>query len=382
MKIVADENIPLVREAFASFGQVVTCPGREICPAVLKDADILLVRSITNVNAALLEGTAVRFVGTATIGVDHVDEAYLASRGIGFASAPGSNAESVAEYVVAALLVLGRRLDFSLAGMSLGVIGVGNVGSRVARNAQALGMKVLLNDPPLQRRTGDAEFLPLEKVLEADAVTLHVPLSYKGPDATYHLVDEQFLKCMRPGSVLINTSRGAVADERQLHEALESHLSAAVLDVWENEPTIDVSLLEKVQLGTPHIAGYSYDGKVTGMHMLYRAVCRYLKKEPEWEPGDALPSPRVPRLCLNTKGRARDDVFLEAVRAIYDIEADDLRMRSLIRITDVQRGAAFDGLRKEYPQRREFSNTTITLEPYDEDLAKVLRGLRFRVNAP
>ncbi len=380
MKIIADEDIPLVRQAFSSIGQLVTCPDRQICPALVQDADVLLVRSTTKVNAALLDGAAVRFVGTATIGIDHVDEAYLASRGITFASAPGSNAESVAEYVVAAFLVLGRRLGFSLAGKSLGVIGVGNVGSRVARNAQALGMQVLLNDPPLQRQTGEAKFLPLEEVLEADLITLHVPLTHEGPDATYHLVDKHFLQRMRPGSILMNTSRGAVVDSKALHWALESRLAAGVLDVWENEPAIDIQLLENIQLGTPHIAGYSYEGKVSGTEMLYQALCQHLGKEPEWELAAELPPPRVPCLHLNTTGRTRDAVLLEAVKALYDIEADDARMRrTLLSLPEAERAAAFHRLRKEYPQRREFFNTSIILESYDEEIASALQGLRFRV---
>jgi erythronate-4-phosphate dehydrogenase len=239
MKIVADENIPLVKQAFGSFGEVETMPGRKIGPEAVRDAEALLVRSITRVDAALLSGSRVRFVGTATIGVDHVDRDWLKREGIGFASAPGSNAESVAEYVVAALLVLAERMNTSPAGKSLGVIGVGNVGSRVARNARALGMRVLLNDPPLKRATGDARYLTLEETLQADIVSLHVPLTREGLDRTWHLADEDFFRRMRPGSVFINTSRGAVAVCEGWMKALGKTLSAAVLDVWEHEPGID-----------------------------------------------------------------------------------------------------------------------------------------------
>ncbi|NQT84941.1 4-phosphoerythronate dehydrogenase, partial [bacterium] len=219
MKIVADENIPYVKEAFGSLGDVIPLPGRKIAPASVVDAEILLVRSITEVNASLLEGSRVRFVGTATIGTDHVDEEYLHSRGIAFASAPGSNANSVAEYVVAALLTTARRKNFPLKGKTIGVIGVGNCGSRVAKKAEALGMRVLLNDPPLWRQTGNKRFRPLEELFSADILTLHVPLTYEGIDATYHLVDEAFLSKLRPECILMNTSRGPVVDNLALATA-------------------------------------------------------------------------------------------------------------------------------------------------------------------
>jgi len=379
MKIVADENIPLVKLAFGSFGEVETMPGRMIRPEAVRDAEVLLVRSITKVDAALLSGSRVRFVGTATIGVDHVDREWLKREGIGFASAPGSNAESVAEYVVAALLVLAERMNVSLAGKSLGIVGVGNVGSRVARNARALGMRVLLNDPPLKRATGDARYLTLEETLQADIVSLHVPLTREGPDRTWHLADEDFFRRMRPGSVFINTSRGAVADSGALMKALGKTLVAAVLDVWEHEPGIDPHLLERVQIGTPHIAGYSYDGKVTGTEMLYRAYCEFADKTPEWTPGGDLPEAETPLVRLDTRKKKGEELLREAVKAVYDIEADDRRMRNLLSLSQEEIGPAFDRLRKEYPWRREFTNTTVVMDPKDTGVMNMLAGLRFRV---
>ncbi len=379
MKIVADENIPLVSRAFGSFGEVETMPGRKIRPEAVRDAEVLLLRSITKVDAALLSGSRVRFVGTATIGVDHVDRDWLKSQGIGFASAPGSNAESVAEYIVAALLVLAERMNTTLAGKSLGIVGVGNVGSRVARNAKALGMQVLLNDPPLKQATGDTRYLTLEETLQADIVTLHVPLTREGPDRTWHLADEDFFRCMRPGSVFINTSRGAVVDSGALMKALGKTLSAAVLDVWEHEPGVDPHLLKRVQIGTPHIAGYSYDGKVTGTEMLYRAYCEFRGEAPAWTPGGDLPEPETPLVRLDTRKKKGDDLLREAVKAVYDIEADDRRMRDLLNLSQEEIGPAFDRLRKEYPRRREFTNTTVILEPGDTGVMNMLAGLRFRV---
>ena len=263
MNIVADENIPYVAEAFRKLGDVFTYPGRRIDSRAVKDAGILLVRSITKVDEHLLHGSGVRLVATATIGYDHIDLDYLRSEGIELASAAGCNASSVAEYVVAALLILARRHKFSLSGKTIGVVGVGNVGSRVVEKARILGMDVLQNDPPLERKTGKACFRILDELLaRSDILTLHVPLTREGQDATYHMADEALFRKMKNGSFLINTSRGAVVDNTHLVTALkQKRLEGAVLDVWEREPEINEGLLRAVDIGTSHIAGYSLDGK-------------------------------------------------------------------------------------------------------------------------
>ncbi len=210
MKIIADANIPFVKECFSSVGEVEVLPGREMGPSVVRDAEIVLVRSITRVDSDLLAGSKVRFVGTATIGFEHIDAEYLSRNNIGFASSPGSNANSAAEYVVAALLEIGRRHNIKLEEKTIGIVGVGNVGSRVEKKARALGMKVLLNDPPLQRASGDAKYLPLEELFECDFITLHTPLTFEGVDKTFHLADEKFFKLLKSGCVFFNTSRGGV----------------------------------------------------------------------------------------------------------------------------------------------------------------------------
>ena len=262
MKIITDENIPFVKETFSRIGEVRTVPGRDISFNLIKEADILLVRSVTRVNKELLEGTPVRFVGTATIGTDHIDEDYLKAKEIALASAPGSNANSVSEYVIASLLTLAKRMGFSLKGKSIGIVGVGNVGSKVVKKCEALEMKVLRNDPPLGRKTGDVRYLSLDAILEADIISLHVPLTYEGQDATYHLVDKDFLSKMKNRSILINTSRGDLVEEEALLEAIRGKkLAGVILDVWKNEPNINTELLEIIDLATPHIAGYSLDGK-------------------------------------------------------------------------------------------------------------------------
>jgi erythronate-4-phosphate dehydrogenase len=212
MKIIADSKIPFVQEAFADVAEVTALDTREIVPDVVREADALLVRSETTVDKSLLNGSRVRFVATATIGTDHLDTDYLQQRGIGFASAPGSNANSVGEYIVAALLVLEERCGFSLAGKTLGVVGVGNVGTIVVRYARALGLHVLQNDPPLARTTGNPAFLPLDELMDADIITIHVPLTKTGPDKTFHLFGDARIRAMKSGSILINTSRGGVVD--------------------------------------------------------------------------------------------------------------------------------------------------------------------------
>ena len=379
MKIVADENMPFAKEAFSTLGEVILLPGRAMTREAVQDASVLAVRSVTKVDAELLEGSSVRFVGTATIGVDHVDADYLESRSIGFASAPGSNAVSVAEYVMAALLTLSDRRGENLEGKTLGVVGCGNVGSRVCRRAEALGMRVLRNDPPLQRLSGDGGYLPLEALFESDFITLHVPLTREGRDATYHLADAGFLAKMRPDAALLNTSRGAVADGTALKDALsEGRLRDAVLDVWEGEPDIDFGLLGQAALGTPHIAGYSYDGKLKGTDMIYRAACRHFGAAPTFDIRAAAPAPQVPELELTAAERPGEEVLREAVKAIYDIEADDARLRQAASLAPSDRGKRFDELRKTYPVRREFANTHVRCPGAPEALVDKLAGLGFK----
>ena len=385
MKIVADENIPFVSECFSSIGEVEVVVGREITPGVVAGADALLVRSVTRVGADLLSGSGVRFVGTATIGFDHIDIEYLSRNNIGFASAPGSNANSAAEYVIAALLNVGQKYNLDLQGKSIGVIGAGNVGSRVAKKCAALGMKVYLNDPPLQRQPGDAKYLPIEHLFDCDFITLHTPLTFEGIDKTFHLADEKFFKSLKAGCIFFNASRGGVVDTIALKADIKSgRLGATVLDVWEGEPNIDTELLEMVDIGTPHIAGYSLDGKVAGMIMIYKAVCKYFGFSAKFDIDSFLPEADVPELKINPN-IGKQDVLLGAVKKIYDIKADDLRMRQILNKQAEESGEFFSGLRKNYPVRREFQNTRIILADSGQRIAdskriaKKLAGIGFKI---
>ena len=380
--IVADENIPYAAEAFGELGEVRTLPGRSMDTGSVRDAELLLVRSVTEVNDRLIEGRRVRFVGTATIGTDHVDEPALAERGIRFVSAPGSNADSVAEYVVAALLVLAERRRIELAGRSIGIIGVGNVGSRVEARCRALGMKPVLNDPPLERKTNDRRYRPLDELFDCDVISLHVPLERGGSDPSWHLADRSFLMRMRSDGILINTARGAVVcNEALLHTLKSGRPGDAVLDVWEGEPDIHLDLLEHTALATPHIAGYSFDGKVRATEMLYRAACEFLRVEPTWDAASVLPPPEHPELCLDADSDTTENLVRQAVLTVYPIERDDAALRAIRRQPESERAAFFDRLRKEYPVRREFRNTRVLVggsPARAELLQRALSGIGFQ----
>ena len=380
MKIIADENIPFVAECFSSIGDVETVSGRDMTPKIIAGADAIIVRSITPVDADLLAGGKIRFVGTATIGFDHVDIEYLSRNNIGFASAPSSNANSAAEYVIAGLLNIANKHKILLEDKSIGIIGVGNVGSRVAKKCQALGMKLYLNDPPLQRQTSDSKYLPIEKLFDCDFVTLHTPLTFEGLDKTFHLADGEFFKSLKKGCVFFNASRGGVVDSSSLKAAIKKgKLQAAVLDVWENEPNIDVELLEMVDIGTPHIAGYSLDGKIAGMIMIYKAVCEYFGLDAKFDIDSFLPVPFVPELKINPNGGSEQDVLLGAVEKIYDIRDDDARLRRILEESAKERAKYFDSLRKNYPVRREFQNTRVIVDDKNSRLAEMLKGIGFKV---
>ena len=385
MKTVACSNMPFVREAFSTLGEVTTLDGRAICAEHVRGTDLLAIRSTTRVDASLLEGSRVRFVGTATIGTDHLDIPYLERRGIQWCFSPGCNANSVGEHVVSALLCLAVRHGFRLQGLTLGVVGVGNVGRRIVAKARALGLRVLQNDPPRRRAEPQnaAQFVSLDQVRrEADIVTFHVPLNRQGPDATVHLANARFFAGLRPGCILINASRGAVVDTNALLAAMDAGtVRHAVIDTWEGEPRYRADLLARAELATPHIAGHSFEGKVMGTVRVYREACRVARVEPSWTHEPLMPPPPVPRLDITAGGRPLEAVLWDAVRPVYDIREDDARMRAEPADADpAARAAHFDRLRKTYPMRREFRYTAVRLLDYDPRAAAALRDLEFQVD--
>ena len=372
LRILADANIPHAAEAFGRYGAVRTLPGRAITPDALAEADVLLVRSVTPVSPEVLEGTHVRFVASATAGTDHVAVGPLAEAGIAFAHAPGSNAASVVDWALAALLTLAAERGEALEGRTLGVVGVGEVGGRLVPRARALGMRVLACDPPRQRRGAAGDWRPLAEVLaQSDIVTLHTPLTRGGADATHHLIGEAELAAMRPGAWLVNAARGPVVDGDALLRAVTGgRLGAVALDVWEGEPVPNPGLGARVDLGTPHVAGYALDGKIRGTAMVERALRAWLVASgeaapdalpPTWDTQTALapPAPLVvdaPDLPTHTP-EARAAWLHALARQAYSVRADDARFRrAVVGMPDPERrGAAFAELRRTYPVRREWS---------------------------
>jgi len=377
MKIVIDDKIPYIKGALEPFAEIIYLPGNKTTAAVVKDADALITRTRTRCNRELLEGSKVKFIATATIGFDHIDLDYLKTKHIGFASAPGSNATSAAEYVISALLVMAERQGFNLQDKTVGIIGYGNVGSRVAKKLQALGVTCLINDPPLQTQRQDIEFVDLAELEQADIITVHVPLEKIGQHPTYQLINHDFLKKLRKEVIFINTSRGEVVDENALsHLLITRPEMSVILDVWENEPAINPLLLERVDIATPHIAGYSFDGKVRGTALLYQAVCRYFDLTPTWDMESSLPTPSLTDLYFSEQVTDKTAIH-QAVMASYDVRRDDAALRLMSQQDNPRE--YFDKLRKHYPTRREFNYLTIHLPESQKSLFQQLQQLGFNI---
>jgi erythronate-4-phosphate dehydrogenase len=373
MKIVVDEKIPFIRGVLEPWADVVYSPGSAIDAAMVADADALITRTRTRCDRNLLKDSRVKIVASATIGYDHLDTEWLQSKGIRWVNAPGCNSGSVTQYMVSVLICLAGKHSLDLSSLTLGVVGVGNVGSKVVRAAKSLGMKVLQNDPPRQRREGLTDFLPLETLIaESDILTLHVPLNLEGEDNTFHLVNSSNLHRMKKNSILINTSRGAVVDNAALREILSDRkLLAAVLDVWEGEPAVDRRLLELVDIATPHIAGYSVDGKANATINSVREVSSFLGLPlSDWRP-DTLPEPAEPVIDLTSDPRIKTvaDMVSTAVRHTFTVEDDDLLFRS--------DPGNFEYLRDNYRIRREFSSYTVKSD--DTETRKILSNLGFNL---
>lgn len=362
MKIVADSAMPLVAELFSSFGEVITLPGREIRAADVADADVLLVRSVTLVGQRLLGNSPIRFVGSATSGVDHVDLGCLSARGIVFANAPGCNAQAVVEYVLSVLC--GCRPGWR--GESFGIIGCGSVGRRLYQCLRALSVHCRVYDPLLPAE-GNPDLVAFDEVLQADILCLHTPLTVNGTHPTFHLLDSFALPRLRRGAMLINAGRGAVVDNRALLERLRSGADLqVVLDVWEAEPAIDVELLNLVALGTPHVAGYSHEGRLKGTLMVHDAFCRWLGVSPITVGVAEARQSLVPGPVAGLG---------EAVLSAYDARIDHRRMVAAMNARGGASGTTFDALRGAALDRREFSHYRI--ESADPDLAQALAAVGF-----
>jgi erythronate-4-phosphate dehydrogenase len=382
MKIVCAASVFMGEEAFSTLGQTVVVPDASISRADLLHADALIVRSKTRVCEDLLRGTKVSFVGTATAGIDHMDTGYLDAADIAWCAAYGCNANSVAEYVVAALLNLAGRHSLVLEELTLGVVGVGHVGSAVVAKAEALGMRVLKNDPPLRETTGSIDYEPLEQVLRgSDIITLHVPLVHCRPWPTFHMANYRFFEMMKPGSFFINAARGEVMDSEAVLDSLRQKvLRAAVLDVWEDEPCYRTDLLDKVALGSPHIAGYSLEGRFNGTWMVYHDAARFFEVEPTWRPRDLERGLGATELEVDGRGRTDEEILADMVEEVYNIRTDDKLLRDGALLGDRERGEYFSMLRRSYAIRREFPATNVILHHATPTLQRKVVGLGFHLD--
>jgi erythronate-4-phosphate dehydrogenase len=360
MKIFYDENMPFAKEFFGELGQLQPFVGRELTAQQVQDADVLLVRSITKVNQALLANNEnCQFIGTATIGVDHIDQGYLKERNITFSSAPGCNAISVAEYVVSSLVVLAERYLIDIFSLTVGIVGGGNTGTRLSEKLSALGIKHLLCDPLLEasqknNSIDQRSYSSLDEVLTCDVISLHVPIVESGEHPTFHLLNEERLKQLNEKQILINACRGEVIDNQALLEMKkQGHGLKLVLDVWENEPNILHELIEHTEISSAHIAGYSLEGKARGSEMLYQALCQQLAIPVDKKLSDFLPSASITEVEIN---QSFDQILLnQLVKMVYDVRRDD----GIFRQTILSHG--FDHIRKTYPARREFSSVKISM---------------------
>jgi erythronate-4-phosphate dehydrogenase len=353
VSIVADEAIPFLKGVAEPWCDVNYIKGSEIIRPSLTSADALIVRTRTLCNRSLLEGTPVTFIASATIGYDHIDTAYCKKNGVGWSNAPGCNSGSVMQYMTAAILHLSVRFGLEPGQLTIGIIGAGHVGSKVAAAAAALGMKVLINDPPRQRREGSPGFTPLPRLLkEADMVTLHVPLSATGRDSTFYLAGREFIASMKRGAFLINTSRGGVTSEEEVKRALWSgQLKGYIADVWEREPVADTELTEMAEIATPHIAGYSADGKLNGTRMALQAVADRFKIPIILPATDLLPAPRESTITTPDRMSSTAELLYQIVQQTYNI-AEESR---LFKSSPTQ----FESFRNNYPLRREFGAFTL-----------------------
>lgn len=370
MKIIIDKNIPYIKGVFEPFADVLYLPGKEFSKDDVKDADALIIRTRTLCNEELLAGSNVKVIASATIGFDHIDTDYCERNNIFWSNAKGCNSRSVHQYVIAALLHLASKYKFNLRNKTLGIVGMGNIGSIIKKFAETIDMPVLVNDPPLQRKGVDGDFKKYNEVLEgADIITYHVPLNMTGEDKTFHLLDNLAIDKLKEDVFIINSSRGEVVDnDALLQNARAGRFGGLVLDVWENEPNINQELLGVVDIGTPHIAGYSADGKANGTQMSVNTVAKILGLPlTDWCVTN-IPSPENSEIESALNGNILDFLH-ELVPQTYSIIADSEKLKQDI--------TNFELLRNKYPVRREFPAYQTNLKTTDILVRNKLKEIGF-----
>jgi len=371
MKIIADKNIPFLKGIAESYGEVTYLPGADFTKTNIKDADTLIVRTVTHFGKENLKDSKVKLICSATIGYDHIDTRYCEENGIEWHNAPGCNSGSVQQYIVSALITIARKKGFSLKGKTIGVIGVGNVGKKVAYAAEILGMRVLKNDPPREEAEQSNEFTDIETIKkEADIITFHTPLIREGKYTTYHLADNDFFDSLSRQPVIINSARGGIIDTSAIKTAVkDKKISGAVIDCWESEPNIDLEYMNLVDIATPHIAGYSADGKANATRMSLESLAKYWNLSTD--PIEKITIPEIENPILNYEdfdnGEALEDIILKT----YDPLEDHNRF--------IRQPEKFSDLRGNYPLRREYPAYTILNVNNQNDKIK-LEKIGFRIN--
>jgi erythronate-4-phosphate dehydrogenase len=375
VSLIADDHIPFLKGVLEPFAKIKYVTGSQIDHKLVAKADGLIIRTRTICNTDLLEGSTVKFIATATIGFDHIDTDYCSRKRIAWHHSPGCNSSSVRQYVASALAILSIKHNFILKGKKIGIVGVGHVGSKVAQLARASGMIPLLNDPPRQRAEIHNWFDSLQEIKRsADIITFHVPLTIEGVDKTFHLADRSFFESLDKKPFIINSSRGPVVDSEAVKIALsEGKISGFAADVWENEPAIDRNLVEMADIATPHIAGYSVEGKANGTAACVQAASRFFGFGlDKWQP-EYLPPPVHPTININAKDKSAEQVMAEAILGAYNVMQDDETFRK-----DPSR---FENLRNYYPVRREFSAYKVHLLNPRHELITMLNNIGFIANS-
>ena len=359
MKILIDENMPYAQALFSQLGEVVLKPGRSLTADDLIDVDALMIRSVTKVNADLIaKANKLKFVGTATAGMDHVDQALLKDRGIFFTAAPGCNKVGVAEYVFSIMMVLAQQQGFSVFDKTVGIVGAGQVGTYLQQCLEGIGINVLINDPPKQQAGDPRHFTALNELFEqADIISLHTPITREGEYPTHHIVDDTVLNTLRGDQILINAARGPVVDNQALKDRLAKNDGfTAALDVFEFEPDVDMALLPLLAFATPHVAGYGLEGKARGTTMIFNSYSEFLKKPLAVNAQALLPVAPIPQLTLN--GAWDEATLHNLTQIIYDVRKDDVLFRR-----QIQQPGAFDQMRKAYWDRREYGAVKLVGSP-------------------
>ncbi len=375
IKIIADDKIPFLKGVLEPYAHIEYYSGNEITSKKVKEADAIIIRTRTKCDARLLDGTKVKFIATATIGIDHIDVKYCKRNNIKWVNAPGCNSSSVMQYVMSALFSLALKEKFNLAEKTIGIIGVVNVGSKVQKAAEIIGMNVLLNDPPRERKEGKKQFCNMEKIIElSNIITFHIPLIKEGIDKTFHLVNKKFITKVKNKPIIINTSRGAVIRTSALKKAIKNNIvSYVVLDVWENEPDIDLELMNLVDFATPHIAGYSTEGKVNGTTVCVNEINKYfnLGLKSNWLPEKIPNAEGGNEIIINCENKSEQKIISEAILGTYSIDKDDIVLRNLPSTFEKQRG--------EYRVRREFENFNLILNGCNSIVISKLIKLGFKI---